>query len=378
MNKDDLPIKPNLFRISPRTYKIDEEDAKKTVMDMYRKYSSIEAWQKRRQEVEWGILKGAGLFPLPKKESLNPIIRNKKKCNDYTVENVALETFPGFYCTGNLYRPRFKSNSFPAVLSPHGHFAAEGGRFSRMVQARCARLAQMGIITFSYDMVGWGESLQVPHTNDYVFSYQLWNSIRALDFLLLLDGIDPSRIGVTGCSGGGTQSFMLTAVDSRITLSVPVTMVSAHFLGGCICESGLPIHEISQTNNVEIAALAAPRPQLLISVCSDFTRNTPLVEFPFLKRIYALFDASEQVENVHLLNEKHDYGYNKRRALYRFVARHFKLPLIEDEHLKPGSFPEGVSLFSKEQLCVFGRRELRSRCKPMAETLYNNLLCSIE
>lgn len=173
MSEDDLPIKPNLFRASPRTYEIDEEDAEKTFMAMYRKYTSVEVWQKRRQEVEWGILKGAGLFPLPKKEPLNPIIRNKKKRVDYTVENVALETFPGFYCTDNLYRPMSNGNSVPAVLSPHGHFAAEGGRFSHMVQARCARLAQMGAIAFAYDMVGRGESLQVPHTDDYVFSYQL-------------------------------------------------------------------------------------------------------------------------------------------------------------------------------------------------------------
>lgn len=374
MSEDDLPIKPNLFRASPRTYEIDEEDAEKTFMAMYRKYTSVEVWQKRRQEVEWGILKGAGLFPLPKKEPLNPIIRNKKKRVDYTVENVALETFPGFYCTDNLYRPMSNGNSVPAVLSPHGHFAAEGGRFSHMLQARCARLAQMGAIAFAYDMVGRGESLQVPHTDDYVFSYQLWNSIRALDFLFCLDGVDPSRIGVTGCSGGGMQCFMLTAVDSRVKLSVPVTMVSAHFRGGCICETGLPIHEISQTNNVEIAALAAPRPQLLVSVSTDFTRNTPLVEFPFLKRIYDLFNVPEQVENVHLRNEKHDYGYNKRRALYKFAAKHFQLPLIEDELSIPNTSPERVSLFEKEQLCVFSRKEIKNRCKPMDETLRKHLL----
>jgi len=235
----------------------------------------------------------------------------------------------------------------------------------------------MGAIAFAYDMVGWGESLQVPHTDDCVFSYQLWNSVRALDFLFLLDGIDPSRIGVTGCSGGGTQSFMLTAVDSRITLSVSVTMVSAHFLGGCICDSGLPVHEISQTNNVEIAVLAAPRPQLLISVSSDFTCNTPLVGVPFLKRIYDLFDAADQVENVQLLNEKHDYGYNKRRALYKFIAKHFQLPLVEDRSSKLGALPEGVSPFNKEQLCVFSRKELMSRCKPLAQTLRNNLRYSV-
>ena len=289
---------------------------------------------------------------------------------------MAPETYPGFYSTGNLYRPCIKSNSYPGILSPHGHFAAEGGRFSSIVQARCARLAQMGAIVFAYDMVGWGESLQVSHTDDCVFSYQLWNGIRALDFFFLLDEIDRSRIGVTGCSGGGMQGIMLTAVDSRIALSVPATMVSAHFLGGCVCESGLPVHEMSQTNNLEIAALAAPRPQLLISVDSDWTHNTPLVEFPFVKKIYGLFDASEQVENVHLLNEKHDYGYNKRRALYKFVAKKFQLPLIRDRKSKLNTFPEAVSLFNKEQLCVFSREESMRRLKAMAGTLRNKLLYS--
>ena len=374
LNEYNLSVTPDLVGKSPRTYEISTEEAIAFLDESSARYTSIEVWQKRKQEIREGILKGASLYPVPKKEALNPIIKDRKKDHDYTVENVALQTFPGFYCTGNLYRPIKKADSLPAVLSPHGHFAKEGGRFSDMVQARCARLAQMGVITFAYDMVGWGESLQISHTDDCVFAYQLWNSMRALDFLLSLDGVDPTRVGATGCSGGGTQSFMLAAVDDRVKLLVPVTMVSAHFYGGCVCESGMPIHEISKTNNVEITALAAPRPLLLVSVGTDYTRNTPLVEFPFLKRIYGLFNASEQVENVHLPTEAHDFGYSKRKALYNFISKHFRLPLIKDENVSQGELPEPISLFTQEQLRVFSRKELKDRRKPMANTLRKRLL----
>jgi hypothetical protein len=336
---------------------------------MLESYCSIELWRRRRMKVREGILNAARLNPLPKKQPLFPIIRDRKEANGYTVENIALETFPGFYCTGNLYRPTQYAGIVPAVLSPHGHFAKEGGRFSSAVQARCARLAQMGTVAFAYDMVGWGEALQLSHGDDCAFAYQLWNGIRILDFLLGLEEVDPTRIGITGCSGGGTQAFMLTAVDDRITLSVPVAMVSAHFFGGCICESGMPVHEISETNNLEIAALAAPRPQLLVSVGTDFTRNTPHVEFPFIKHIYGLYDASRQVENVHLPEEEHDYGYSKRKALYRFVARHFQLEMSGYNDPVQQEIPERVALFSKEELSVFTERELRDRCKPMGVSL---------
>src|SRR5690606_11108013 len=166
--------------------------------------------------------------------------------------------------------------------------------------------------------VGYGEAQQIEHTFPKALKLQTINSIRALDFLLSLPGIDPERIAVTGASGGGTQSFMLTALDNRGKAAAPCVMVSAHFIGGCVCESGMPIHKIGdfQTNNVEIAALAAPRPMLLVSVGGDWTRNTPKVEFPHIQHIYRLYGREHQVESAHFPDEEHDFGSSIRKEEY--------------------------------------------------------------
>ena len=310
-----------------------EKEGADRLGNLLKRLKSAKDWQNHADSIRSQLRKGMELEVFPSRTPLNPRFRNKKTLNGYTVESVVFESLPGFFVTGNLYRPsgNLQKNSQAVILCPHGHFddPEDYARFRKDMQIRCASFARMGAVVFAYDMVGWGESVQLPHSFDKVLAFQTWNSIRVIDFLLTLPEADPMRIAVTGASGGGTQTFMLTALDDRVTVSIPVVMVSAHFFGDCTCESGMPVRKNGNElyTNVEVACLAAPRPMLLISDGNDWTKNNETVEYPFTRGIYELFNKESLVENVHLKNEKHDYGVNKRRAAYDFLAKHLGLKI---------------------------------------------------
>jgi hypothetical protein len=356
-----IPKKPELCQ----EYYQSEEAARHQLAEFSRSFKTIKDWNIRAARIREGILKGAGLLPPPKKSGLSPIIHSKRVYQDYTVENVTFESLPGFFVTGNLYRPRTGNAPYAGILSPHGHFKhpKTPGRFNPDNQIRNATLAKIGAVVFSYDMVGWGDSCQTNHKHPLVLALQLWNSIRSVDFLLSLNNVDPDRIGITGASGGGTQTFLLAAVDPRIAVSIPVVMVSAHFFGGCICESGMPIHRSNshETNNAEIAALAAPRPQLIVSNGKDWTKNTPNVEFPYIQKIYHLYGAKDLVQNCHFPEEDHDYGPSKRACMYRFFAVHLRLELdkINNPNGLNGIDESGVFIEDPKVMRVFNSNHPR-------------------
>lgn len=312
-------------------------------------------WEARAQKIRAQIHEGMELGNIPPRPKSTPIIHSKRVMDGYTVENVAFESMPGIYVTGNLYRPVKEQKSYAGILCPHGHGENPHGRFREQTQKRCATLARMGAVVFVLDMAGQGDSKQTQHKFSKALKLQTINAMRGIDFLLSLPGVDPQRIAVTGESGGGTQTFLLAALDQRVKVTAPTVMVSAHFFGGCVCESGMPIHKKGeyQTNNVEIAALTAPRPMLLTSDGDDWTKNTPDVEFPFMQKIYALYGEKNLVENVHLPDEKHDYGPNKRKAMYIFMAKHLNLDIkaISDTQ---GNIDEGPSkVLDQRDLAVF-------------------------
>lgn len=318
------------------------------------------AWDAYTTKLRAAIQRGAGLAPWPKRTPLNAVVRQRRTYDGYSVENVAFESIPGYFVTGNLFRPLNPTGPTPVVLSTHGHYRAitkledydEHARFHPGMQARCATLARLGATVLSIDMFAYGDSMQLvgqaAHKQPVALTLQVWNAIRALDFLLSLENVDPKRVAVSGESGGGTQTFLLTALDPRVTVSVPVVMVSSYFFGGCACESGLPIHRSSDhfANNAMIAAMAAPRPLLVVSDGKDWTQHVPRIEYPFLQKIYGYYGAAGNVANVHLPDEGHDYGPSKRAAMIRFVAEKFGLPL--QPALAPnGSIDEGKVTIEK-------------------------------
>lgn len=348
------------------------EEGRKHLNLLWKSYSSFDLWKERRSKLQNNMLEKLGLSPLPVRNDLNPIRSNYRKHDGYSAENYALEIVPGVYLCGTLYRPLNVKTNIPVMLCPHGHFynkidksiPDERGRYREDQQKRCATLARMGVMVFSYDMFAWGEyNLQVPlkdHRSGLAVTMQTWGAMRVLDFLTSMKEVDKNRIGITGASGGGTQTFLAAALDERITLSVPVVMVSSYFYGGCPCESGLPIHQFDndiQSNNAEIAALCAPKPLLVISDGRDWTANVPEIEFPYLQNIYGLYGKKGNVENVHLKTEGHDYGFSKRKAMYDFVARQFKLDTRKVQD-KGGNFDESkVTVEPATEMYVFGKEQ---------------------
>jgi dienelactone hydrolase len=357
------------------------QDARNTILTSRTHYTmpvfaSREAWLDRAAFLRKQILASAGLLPMPEKRPLNAQIFGKLERDGYTIEKVLLETLPGFYLGGNLYRPLGKQGPFPGVVSPHGHW--QYGRLENTqlvsVPGRAITLARQGYVVFTYDMIGQNDTDQIPHHwGEFRYDLwsigpmgiQLWDSIRATDFVSSLPDVDPARIVATGASGGGTQTFFLMAVDDRIKAAAPVNMISATSQGG-VCENAPNLRAgWTDFSNMVVGALMAPRPLILVSNSGDWTVETPKEVFPAIQSIYRLFGAEKNVENVHFTQFIHNYNKESREAVYRFFNQHIL------NNPAPVAEPAFRADFPNDLLALFNRQRPSNAVKNLEELAQN-------
>lgn len=327
-----------------------EADGEKLIAYLNTLYADKEAWEIRKQLLRQEVREKLCLDSLlSKRVQSKPVYSAKRKFDGYTVQNFYLETLPGLYVCGSVYAPIHRGKH-PFILCPNGHFS--NGRYGEVQQLRLGNLARMGAVCVSYDLFGWGESaLQVgsnAHRRSISLPIQTMNGLAILDVMLQRDDIDLARVGVNGGSGGGSQTVLLTVLDDRFTASAPVVSLSSHFDGGCPCESGMPIHQAGGgTCNAEFAAFIAPNPLLVVSDGGDWTASVPKLEYPYLERIFQFYNVAENVTNIHLPMERHDFGINKRISVYDFFIQCFRLNIAKNDESK-------VTIEPMEALHAFG------------------------
>lgn len=328
---DFKAVKQNdkLYKIKPYEYpRRQPEDGQKMINWLTSLYSNKTEWEARRDTLRKEVRERLGidkLLPLCSKEK--PEYSKIRKFDGYTVQNFRLKTVNGHTVCGSIYAPTGKGKH-PLIICPNGHFS--NGRYGKVQQLRLGTLARMGAICVDYDLWGWGESADEvgskAHQTSEAHVMQALNGIRILDWMIQRKDVDTKRIGVNGGSGGGTQTVLLTVLDDRYTAANPVVSVSSWFDGGCPCESGMPIQLAGGgTCNAELAAMFAPKPMMLVSDGGDWTSTTPELEYPYLRRIYGFYGATDKVSNIHLPKERHDFGDNKRNAVYKFFIDTFNL-----------------------------------------------------
>lgn len=328
---DFKAVKQNdrLYKIKPYEYpRRQPEDGMKLIPYLASKYTDKTSWEARKDTLRKEVRARLGIDPLLQKCSKDaPEYGKIRKFDGYTVQNFRLKTVNGHTVCGSIYAPKSKGKH-PLIICPNGHFS--NGRYGKVQQQRLGTLARMGAICVDYDLWGWGESADEvgseAHQTPEAHVMQALNGIRILDWMIQRRDVDKTRVGVNGGSGGGTQSVLLSVLDDRYTACCPVVSVSSWFDGGCPCESGMPIQlSGGGTCNAELAAMFAPRPMMLVSDGGDWTSTTPELEYPYLQRIYGFYGATDNIKNIHLPKERHDFGPNKRNAVYKFFIETFNL-----------------------------------------------------
>lgn len=335
-----------LYKIKPYEYpRRHTEEGAQMLCYLSSLYADRAEWEARRdslrREVRQRLQLDAFLDScVERKPMLSKVLRH----DGYTTQNICIELAPGQHLFGTIYAPTAKGKH-PLIISPDGHWPM---RYRKDEQQRLGTLARMGAVCADFDLYGWGQSAdevgEAAHHTSRAHVYQAACGYVLLDWLLASRrDIDHRRVGVMGGSGGGTHTVLLSLLDPRVTASAPVVHLASHFDGGCPCESGMPVQlSGGGTCEPELAAVMAPKPMLIVSDDGDWTSTVPSLEMPYLKRIYGFYGAEDQVRNVHLKGERHDFNINKRMAVYRFFADVFALDMRMADESKVTILPDDM------------------------------------
>ena len=326
----------NLYKIKRYEYPRRHEQEGRLMLDYLSSlYADKAQWEARRDTLRREVRQRLELDAFLDSCVLGkPLLSKVRKHDGYTTQNICIELTPGQHLFGTIYAST-KKGQHALIVCPDGHWPM---RYRKDEQQRLGTLARMGAVCVDFDLYGWGESEREvgaeAHHTSRAHVYQAACGYILLDYMLKnRKDIDPARVGVMGGSGGGTHTVLLSLLDDRVTASAPVVHLASHFDGGCPCESGKPVQlAAGGTCEPELAAVMAPKPMLIVSDGGDWTSSVPTLEYPYLQRIYGFYGATDKVRNVHLPKERHDFGKNKRQAVYDFFIDVFHLdPSMLDE-----------------------------------------------
>ncbi len=323
-----------------------------------RQLGTIEDVSKVKENLRTRMLEGLGGFA--ERTPLNAHVVGILERDGYKIEKIVFESQPRFYVTANLYVPTTGRPPYPAILFPLGH--ERGAKANPTWQQMLGALAKKGFVALAWDPVGQGERLQfydedlegskvgnstTEHTvvgiqclliGDHVARYTIWDGIRALDYLLSRKEVDPTRIGCTGNSGGGTHTAYLAALDDRIHVAAPSCYITSWSLllqtiGPQDAEQTFPGWLKDGLDFPDFLYAFAPKPYLLLSAIRDFFPISGAREsFTEAERVYSAIGAKDKLAKFEA-DDGHGYSKTRRMAAYRWFSRWLKS--VEDNEPEP-------------------------------------------
>lgn len=315
--------------------------------------ATLDEWRARNAKVRDGLLKAWGGFPA-EPCPLEPAVLGTLDRDGYRVEKVVFQTRPGVRMTANAYVPK-TPGQHPAILAVHGHW--KGAKQDPVVQARCIGAAKLGFFVLAVDAFGAGERAVGKALGEYhgemtaatllpvglpLSGLQVYENMRAVDYLRTRPEVDGDHIGITGASGGGNQSMYAGAWDERLKAAVPVCSVGNYqaYLGIACCMCEMVPGALRFTEEWGVLGLTAPRGLLIVNATQDasqFSVEAAKRTLAPLEQLYRLHNAPEGHLRHAIFESKHDYNQPMREAMYGWMTRHLKgegegAPIAEPAH----------------------------------------------